>query len=224
MSLKNIQRQVISLRNEKDVLLARLVVAESDLAVLKQQAEKKQARQVLKGVPEKPLPDVKKAADFPDEKKGLFVKKRSKKIPAAAEPVVTPEPEVPSPVSIEDLKITYELDSKTYRTQFKLRNTGDNSEPISGYTAVVLRNAEMEPDQGLTFPKVKLVSGRPAGHKKGQYFSILRFKTVKFKTIHHSDPKQYDVATIFVFDSTKNLIFEKNFPSRVEEILSAATE
>ena len=203
-ALNNIHRQVVSLRNEKDVLLVRLVVAESDLELLKQDTEKKQSRQSSEVAPKKP---------WSAEKK-----------PEPAEPVTTSQLDIPAVVSVEDLEVTYELSSKTYRARFKLRNTGYNSGPISGYTAVVLRNKGMEPDKGLTLPKVKLVSGRPAGYKRGQYFSISRFKTVKFRTVHHSDPKQYNMATIFVFDSTKNLILEKNIPIKVAEILSAVNE
>jgi hypothetical protein len=128
---------------------------------------------------------------------------------------------MPSVVSVEDLKVTYELNSKTYRIRFKLRNTGDNSQPISGYTAVVLKDQGVGPDKGLTFPTIKLASGKPVGPKRGQYFSISRFKTVKFKAVYHSDPKQYNMATIFAFDPSKNLILEKDIPIKVAEIVSA---
>jgi len=230
--LNIVRDQIISIRKEKDVLMARLVVAESNLKTLARDKEGKPAQNVSRKVADSPPPQAKPekpppVAELvkppqhikePPPEKSIQKKAEEKKAEAPVQPDPAP------PVSIEKLQVFYELNSKTYRAQFILRNTNYDSDPISGYTAVVLKNHTMGPDEGLTLPRLKLVSGKPAGNRRGQYFAIARFKMVKFKMVHHSDPKQYDTARIFVFDADKNLLLEQNFPIRLEEVSAVAND
>ena len=221
-AFEDMQHQIKSLKDEKDTLMARLVVAEANLETIRNKGDNKPAQQAPENIHKKSLTNKNKPANAADEKKVALLKASSGKKPEIEDQGATLQPDMPLVVTVEDLKVTYELKNKTYEVKFILRNIQSNSDPIAGYTAVVLKNNEMSLDEGLTFPKVNLVSGKPAGYKMGQYFSIARFKTVQFQTTHQSDPKQYTNATVFVFDSSKNLLLEKALPIRVEETSSAS--
>ena len=218
-SLQRVRHQAGELRNEKDILMARLVMAESDLKrLLPAEAESRA----------EPPGQALAKADSNGDKPQVVAPAAENKLPAA-EMTGVPEKEnstasvpvpgdgLPSEIAVEDLKVTYEADSQTFRAQFKLKHIGSGSDPISGYTAVVLGNKTIRPDSWLTLPTIKLLDGKPAGHKRGQYFSISRFKTVKFITISASDPDQYNTATVFVFDAARNPLFEESFPVTVEK-------
>jgi hypothetical protein len=220
VSLENSQQVLISLRNEKDILMARLVVAESRLAALQAEAKKRPAEAVSDNLVAGPSPA--------EKKQGVTAVKESPPPPPEAQEerradtekvaISTVETSVSINVAIEDFKVYYEPDTRTYRAQFKLKNVDSNSIPISGYTAVVLKNDALSQDKWMTLPTVKLVDGKPFGYKRGQYFSISRFKTVKFITTNPSNPKRFNTATVFVFDAQKRLLLEKKIPVRIDNI------
>ena len=220
VSLENSRRVLLSLRNEKDILMARLVVAESRLAALRAEAEKHQSEAVSDNSVARPLSAgtkqggiaVKESLGPPSEEQ---VERRAETAKVA---VSTVETSRSINVAIEDFKVTYEPDTQTYRAQFKLKNAGSNSTPIAGYTAVVLKNDALSQDRWITLPTVKLAAGKPFGYKRGQYFSIARFKTVKFITTNPSNPKQFETATVFVFDAQKRLQFEQDFQVQIDNI------
>jgi len=220
VSLENSQRVLISLRNEKDLLMARLVVAEFKLAALQAEAGKRQAEAVS---------DNSVAGPSPVEKKqGVTAVKKSPRPPPVeqekqrsdTEKVTVSTVETPGSinVAVEDFKMYYEPDTRIYRAQYKLKNIDSNSTPIAGYTAVVLKDDALSQDKWITLPTIKLVAGKPFGYKRGQYFSISRFKIVKFKKKNSSNPKQFDTATVFVFDAQKRLLLEKDFQVRIDNI------
>lgn len=227
-SLDAARKHVIAMRHEKDILTARLVVAESRLAqqqmstsgkTVKPAPASDAARMVAKGQAEsKPLPIL--------EKEQLAQKAESKvdlpREPAQTDQAAQSETYAPEPVAIavnvEALKVVYDVGARMIRAQFKLLNILDHSDPISGYTAIVLKHDAVDPAQWLTLPKLTLKSGRPAGSKRGQYFSIYRFKTVKFKARLRADPKPYHEATVFVYDAEKTLLYEKSFPVEIERL------
>ena len=221
-AVQNLQRQVGEIRNEKDLLTARLVVTESALKKHQTKGQKDHNKDPVEAVSQRPA----KASVVSTAREAANPVASAKLEKAEAEHQEPPKIEKPSSsppadeasgiVKVEDVKVSYELNSKTFRAQFTLRNTRTQSEPIAGYTAVVLKNNETQPGEWITLPTVILESGKPAGHKRGQYFSIARFKTVKFKTVDDSDPAQYNTANVFVFDSNKELIFEEAFPVTIE--------
>ncbi|MEA3428028.1 MAG: hypothetical protein U9Q84_02165, partial [Thermodesulfobacteriota bacterium] len=106
---------------------------------------------------------------------------------------------------------------------FKIVNTSQNAQRVSGHAFVMLKQIEADKKSWLTFPSVPLVSGKPALFKKGQYFSILRFKIMKFKTGNVTDSEQFKTATVFVFSTTGELLLEKSFPVEIKEIVSSQT-
>jgi len=115
-------------------------------------------------------------------------------------------------VSVEKFNVSHDADGGMFRAQFVLRNIGYESRPVSGYTAVILKNGDTPPDNWLTLPSLKLRDGVPTGDNPGQYFSIARFKTVHFSVKSKMDPRRYDTATVYVFNENREILFEKDFP------------
>jgi len=222
-SLENSQQVLISLRNEKDILMARLVVAESRLAALQVKTKRRQAEAVSDNLIAGSSPvERKQAGTVVKKSPPLFVNQKKQRTDTKGVVVSTMATPVSTSVAIENFEVYYEPATQTYRAKFKLKNVNPSSTPISGYTAVVLKEGALSQDKWITLPTIKLVAGKPFGYKRGQYFSIVRFKTVKFKIINPSDPKQFDKATVFVFDAQKKLLLEKDFQIRIDNISPSA--
>ena len=216
-TLDTIQQQIVGLRNDKEVLMAQLVVAETDM-------ERLQARMG-------PKPIEKAPGNQQEDRAKKEHPSNRKVVPQTAAAVPGPEgkslPGVPPAepatqekdlkISIEEFNVSHEAASDTFRAQFILRNTGPDSNLVSGYTAVILKKLNTQPDKWLTLPTLKLAAGVPAGDKKGQYFSIARFKTVRFMVKSKMDPRQFNSATAYVFDENKDLLLEKNFSLNIQE-------
>ena len=197
--LKVSKQQFLTLRDEKDLLMSRLVVSESKL--------KSSGSNLKKNVTVTESAKIAKPAE--SFKNSLAV--------STPKAVKTPKHhpiEIARPVSvkIENLAVTHLTDTHDYRTQFKIRNTGSHASPASGHSFVVLKNEDLEQDQWLTMPPVALIDGKPGGNTKGQFFSIYRFKTVKFKTRSTNDHALYDRAAVYIYSTAGDIIYEKEFP------------
>ncbi|MCG2759070.1 MAG: hypothetical protein L6263_11640, partial [Desulfobacteraceae bacterium] len=132
-------------------------------------------------------------------------------------------PEKLQRTDIKDFSILFEPDTAALNVQFKIVNTSQNDQPVSGHAFVILKQNEDDQSSWLTFPSVPLVSGKPTLFKKGQYFSILRFKTIKLQMRNMTDPKLFKTATVFVFTTTGELLLEKSFPIEIKETVSDLT-
>lgn len=216
-SLDNTQQQIVGLRSDKEVLMAQLVMAETDMERLRarmspKSIEKAPGNQQEDRAKKEPpsnrqvIPQTAAAVPWPE----------GKSLPGAP-PADPATQEKDLKVSIEELNVSHEAASDTFRAQFILRNTGPDSNLVSGYTAVILKKLNTQPDNWLTLPTLKLAEGVPAGDKKGQYFSIARFKTVRFMVKSKMDPRQFNTATVYVFDENKDLLLEKNFSLNIQE-------
>jgi len=162
--LENLEQALASARNEKDILTARLVVAES-------KAEQNIARMI---------------AESP-------VKPPVKSPPKTSQPVQEPaddKRETVASVLAENFLVFYEPDVNTLSVQYKIRNTGSKEQPVSGRSVVILKDSEENPKKWLVLPPLPLVSGKPVGDK-GRSFSIYNFRTMRFKTNDQIGPDQY---------------------------------
>ncbi len=184
--MDNLRQVVTSLRNEKDILMARLVVAESRV---KQKISKKTEPQ--------PQPQQKPV-------KFASMDRRAAKNPSGG------ETDTQFKVSVEDFIVFHEPDINTLRVQYKVINIGSKEQPVSGKTIVVLKNTDAEQNKWLPLPSVPLVAGRPSG-QFGRSFSIFNFRTMRFKVNDQPGPDQFNTATIFVFSLTGDLLLEKDF-------------
>jgi hypothetical protein len=185
--IENMKQAVASVRDEKDILTARLVVAESRVAEL-----------------------MGKAAPGQKPKQNQSPRAKPAEKPKAALSVAE-KPKPPLSVDVDNFIVFFEPDINTLRVEYKLRNTGRKGNPVSGRTLVILKEDEKNPEDWLVMPQVPLVDDRPKGNR-GMYFSIYRFRTVRFKANDQIGPDQYKSATVFVFSSEGTLLLEKDFP------------
>ncbi|MBT8357137.1 MAG: hypothetical protein HKO79_02140 [Desulfobacterales bacterium] len=126
------------------------------------------------------------------------------------------KPEIPISVSADDLIVYHQPDLNTLRVQYMLRNKGSKAQAISGRSVVILKNKENDNQKKwLILPRVPLVSGKPSG-KRGRNFSIFNLKTMKFRANDQTGPGQYNIATVYIFSRTGDLLLEKDFPIGVK--------
>lgn len=180
--LDNIRRVVMSLRDEKDILMARLIVTES-------RAEKAPVSE----------PDLPVGADGHANAAGP-----NKELKAE-------QKEAGESVSVNGFVIYHEPDINTLRVQYKINNTTPKNKPVTGRTVVVIKDNKKNPGNWLTLPAVKLNSGRPSG-KKGKYFSISYFKTMRHRVNNQRNPDRFNTAVVYVFSKTGALLAENSFP------------
>ena len=122
------------------------------------------------------------------------------------------QPEIPLSVSADDLIVFHQPDLNTLRVQYMLRNTGSKAHAIAGRSVVILKNkGDDNQKKWLILPHVPLVSGKPSG-KKGRNFSIFNLKTMKFRANDQTGPGQFNIATVYIYSTTGNLLLEKDFP------------
>jgi hypothetical protein len=206
--LEKSKNQIETLRHEKEVLMARLVIAESkakknSLEDRQSQGEINTANQITPK-PQAVLKGPEKKAD----QKVPPVPETVQPKPVSAETV---EPDPVLSVAVENFSISYEADSESLNAQFKIKNTSPQSQPVSGYTVVVLKGDDLPVKEWLVMPAVAMAGDMPSG-KKGKTFSIQRFRTMSFtfKTPDHFD--EFQTAVIYVFLKSGELLLEEDFP------------
>jgi len=214
--LKDLKAQIKALRYEKDVLLTKLVLAES---------HSKQSP--LKKTPQPS--ELKKP-----QQESVVDEKTVKTVPAAGiqkKPPIEKAPEPPSTgsradsglsVAIENFKIYPKPDENLLRVQFKIKNTSPNAQRVAGHTIVVLKGEQLRQNQWLTIPRISLSNGKPTGRQRGHSFGISHFKTMRFKTNLPKSPEIYRDATVFIFSKKGDLLLEKNFPVNLPALPPAA--
>lgn len=219
------KKQVAAVRDEKDLLMVRLVLAESGIearieAGIEAGIEDRSADIGGKqeGETSGSLPDnrasIETRPDPADVDKTVLLtsEKQPEEETASAIPAKLPS------ASIKDFVVLFEPSSNILKVQFKIIKTSPNSQPVSGHAFVILKNDDVDWDRWLIFPQVTLSSGKPSLYKRGQYFSIYRFKMVKFKAQYEADPKRFNNASVLVYNTTGDLLLEKSYPVIITEM------
>ena len=206
------QQQIIeSIKHEKEGALTRLAIAESKLkaAVSIPPVKKEDKRPVLKKeekTPDKNKTDPVDTPETPPTKEPAETPKADGKAPAPDEADME---DVIEKVTADNLFVCASPDDPSLNIEFKVINMGTRKEPVSGHAFVILKDAHAEQDLWLVVPKAMLMDGRPS-QSKGQRFRIYNYRTIKFK-VPHENPTLFVQATIFIFNHTGELIFERDF-------------
>jgi cytoskeletal protein RodZ len=227
------RQQVRSLQDEKELLMVRLVLAESKIKAVQVETEEKTIEKKTDLSKDKtasaaikpPAPDIKKVVETVKEvpaEKAAVITAVVEDEPDILEPSM-PDAE-PQMVSIEDLKVLNTLEDNKLKVTFKLRKSNQNLETISGHAFVVLKRDRDDRKQWFAIPSVSLVSGKPSRIRRGQYFSIARFKAMKFQHKYSGDPKRFQYVTVFIYGADKKLLLESEFPITVQKMPPEATE
>ncbi len=221
------RQKVKSLQDEKELLMVRLVLAESKIKAGRIETEEKTIEKKTDLSKDKsasaaikpPVPDIKKVVEtvkeVPAEKEVLIAAVEEDE-PDISEPSM-PDAE-PQMVSIEELIVLNTLENDNLKITFKLRKIDQNTETISGHAFVILKHDRVDRKQWFAIPSVSLVSGKPSRIRRGQYFSIARFKTMKFQNEYSGDPNRFQYITVFIYNADEKLLLEREFPITVQEM------
>jgi len=197
-----------TLRGNNEKLTARLVVAESRIEGILAEIEKK--TDDMKARPADKVSDAGIESISPPDLETIPAAEPPITEKSAAEPLEAVLEAKPSKVDIGEFRVVRNEEKNRLGVQFKIRNISSGSKPVSGYMFVLLKEREDDPEKWLIYPKVDMVSGKPSIIKKGQHFSIFRFKTV---TLNSEDepPEKVIAATVMVFGMSGELMLEKKF-------------
>ncbi len=224
------------LTKDKEILMARLVMAgkKPELEIGKATSDKitlAQAKEKKPGV--MPKPDFKNGTQKKvDEKKAVVPEqpvpsvpetKKEESVSILVKPaVVSPSaknPEVKPAlepfVAVEKFSVLQGSTSLELIVRFDIRNISTKPGGISGRIFTVLKPKKDDEKGWVVVPGSPLKKGMPTAYRKGQYFSISRFKPVKFTVRSQASPDSFHTATVYIFNDDGKLMFEGNM--RVNE-------
>jgi hypothetical protein len=115
-------------------------------------------------------------------------------------------------VSIEEMQIAYNADHKTLKVRFIIRNQSTGEDLSSGYVFIILNPAPDSSAPRRVYPWVELVNGLPRSHKRGENFSIARFKYIEGVFSSVSDRNMYTSVTILGYEDDGTLRLKQEVP------------
>ncbi len=202
VDLKKLNNRIDTLRHDKDILMTRLVLAESRVPEsLGGKSEKTSGNKVS---------DQKKSDSAKeDTTKQLASKQVASPAPKQIEPKPNSTPiDSGLSVAIENFQISNRSGDNRLKVQFKIKNTSPNSRRVSGHAIVVLKGDQTN---WLPIPWMPLVDGRPTGLQRGHTFGISYFKTMRITTRSPKFPEKYQTAAVYVFTRNGELLLEKGY-------------
>ncbi len=237
--LSNSENKIDHLTDEKEVLMARLVISgkepgiqadsesesspaiEETVAMAKLQTPEKLKKEVVAKTNHLPktstLKSEKEEADAATPVAPIGAEEKIALKPAVNKPKKESEPKsgldemisIPKTVTIEKFTVKKDGSNNDLVVRFDIRNVSNKPGDVSGRIFTVLK-----PDNGgengwLVVPQSELKNGMPLQPGKGQPFSIAHFKPVKFKIKNQPNPDFFKKASIFVFNKEAQLIFKK---------------
>ena len=227
------RQKVKSLQDEKELLMVRMVLAEAKIKADRIETEEKTTEKktdlskdkYVSAAIKPPAPDIKKVVEtvkeVPPEKEAAIAAVVGDEQDISEPSMPDAEPQM---ISIEDLMVLNTLEANNLKVTFKLRKSDQNTETISGHAFVVLKIDRDDRKQWFAIPSVSFVSGKPSRIRRGQYFSIARFKTVKFQHKYSGDPKRFQYVTIFIYNADGKLLLESEIPITVQVTPPEPTE
>jgi len=209
-SLDILQKRIKTLRHEKDILMARLVLAESRVKESLGDISEKPARKSLQV-------DQQSISSLEHKTLKSEIKQKESTTPPPVEPKVAAIPPKSNlSVNVEDFSVQQGVDHNNLKIQFKVKNTTPDSQRVSGHAIVVLKSDDLQPKMWLPVPPLALVDGKPTGKQRGHAFAINYFRTMRFTTNLPRSPEQYDKAAVYVFTGNGELLLEKDFPVEID--------
>lgn len=115
-------------------------------------------------------------------------------------------------VSVEEIQIAYNADHKTLKIRFIIRNQSAGEDYTSGYIFIILNPAPDSSTPRRVYPWVELINGLPRSHKRGENFSIARFKYIEGVFSSVSDRNMYASVTILGYGDDGTLRLKQEVP------------
>ena len=197
--------QTQELRHERDILLTRLVVAESRALNSQDSLPVNQADEES---PEQTEQDTKHS-----EQTAQFVMTTAQ-IEEQNQVKVQPDSIPPTSglsVAIEEFKLSVKSANNSLKVQFKLKNTSPDSQHVAGHAIVVLKGEDIQQAQWLSLPGLSLVAGKPTGRQQGNAFGISNYKIMRFTASKPQSPEKFQTASVYVYTQTGELLLEQDF-------------
>ncbi|MEE9496700.1 MAG: hypothetical protein V3V39_09255 [Desulfobacterales bacterium] len=209
--IENFQKKIETLRHEKEILMARLVLAESKA---KENTPKRQQSQAEINTDAQITPESQTASK-------IETPEVNKKMPSVAE-ATPPKPaslgssdtEPVFSVAVENFKVSRVAGSANVNAEFRIKNTSPESQKVSGHAVVVLKGSDLPKHKWLVMPAVSLVGDRPSG-KRGKRFAIQRFRTMRFTSMAPNDSGEFQTAAVYIFLRTGELVLQQDFPIKL---------
>jgi hypothetical protein len=207
--LNKLEEQNQQLRYEKDILLTRMVVAES----------RKPEKQGIE--PEQQIDEESPGQTEQD------TTSTEQSVPSAVTSTTTegqnqvkvqPDSDPAGSrlsVAIENFKLSVTSGNNSLRVRFKLKNTSPYSQHVSGHVIVVLKGEEVQQNQWVSLPGISLIEGKPTGKQQGNAFGISNFKIMRFTASQPDSPEKFQTASVYVFAQTGELLLEQDFPAKL---------
>jgi hypothetical protein len=124
----------------------------------------------------------------------------------------------PSGLDVENIALTYDASVQMLKMRYRVKITDHLIEHITGRTIAILKPGAGERINWLTLPEMPLdPAGRPVHWQKGQLFSISHFRDIVFEAKSQRLATAFTRATILVFSETGKLLMEKDVPLTAEQ-------
>jgi hypothetical protein len=204
---QNSQQQIETLRHEKEILMARLVVAESKAkqrVAEVQQPEKNPAAAKPIDIKPEQAPKPKTASPPPPKKPTTQVKRSRPEGQQAQETAAVMR------VAVANFKVSRESGTPNVKAQFRVKNASTGYPRVAGHAVVILQGADLEENQWMVMPPVALAGSKPTG-KRGKAFSIQRFRTMNLTSRAPKHADQFQTATVYVYSKEGKLLLEQDF-------------
>ncbi len=214
--LSGLEKKLTTLTNEKEILMARLVISGKEPVLNTQKTVL--ASSVAKAKPKiksgtKPLPQ--KISEKKDSGKKVDMEPKTGKVIAKAKPLaVAGTNDLQSAVgqkqaiAIEKFTVTRTGADGDLAVRFDIRNLSKKPGGISGRIFTVLKPDNSMESKWLVVPAAPLKNGIPSLYRRGQYFSISRFKPVQFTIKNQANPNLFKKASIYIFNDDGDLMFK----------------
>ncbi len=225
------EKKVKNSIKEKEFLMAKLVMSDKKPVKLKIEEKKNITKiiesKVVKVVKKRQIPSaptsLNKSGSIQGAQKKLqkYRNQPPKDITQAPQKdiqneIIKPAPSEAEPeqkniknVGIDRFVITKDKDTGDVFINFRVLNIASEQGDASGRVFVLLWSKNKSDMNKLVVPTVPLKDNMPAIPRRGQYFSIAHFKSVKFKIRNIPNPELFDKATVFVFGKENKLILNE---------------
>ena len=211
-ALEQMTSKQISLRNDRDLYMARLVATESRLGGLGEAVDEKTvpAQPAGTGETDRGLEETKTDGQIHDEiavttdSSGL-----SKETAVAAGQ---------SGIEVENTILAYDAANQTLEMRYRIRITDPMKAHITGRTIAILKPGVAEQAKWLTLPKTALdPAGRPVHWEKGRLFSISNFRDIVLEVKPPPLATEFTIVTIWVFSETGDLLVKRDVPLTADQ-------
>lgn len=199
------QLQIQALRQERDLLTAHVVLAETKVkealagisrsaAVPKSDSTGATSRAIeSRPAPQPEAPTEAQPASADPDGGG--------RLPAGIE----------ESVAIEDFFAGVDASRRAINLRYKLVAQRSARKPLAGHVVVVFKSQDTEPERWLAMPSVDLPKGRPTGRQKGYTFSISHSKAFSQSLPVPASFPVYTQAVMYVFAMDGQLLMARDY-------------